>query len=137
MSCRERKRLTRVLIALLVSSSCGAAFGEECARVPGATGGADAAGAHRMTAKEVHLSNVASFDAQLRRDIPLGTKRVDVETYLEQLAVDFSYVAPHHAYSAGIPYVGVRAVFQASLTFWIMFDEDERVKEVTCRVYYL
>ena len=77
----------------------------------------------------VRLSNAASFEAQVRPDLPLGTHRGEVDAYLAQLNITHVYVAPHHAYQAAISDIGMRQVFQASLEVWIVLDVNEKVRD--------
>jgi len=134
----SRKWLGSILqIALLLSAFSGVGLAEQRNSVAEATNHVNAVDGHRMLAKEVRLSNVDAFEAQLRRDLPLGTSKADVEAYLAQLNIRHAYVGPHNAYQAVIDDIGMRQGFQASLDIWVSLDADEKVKEIRLHVQYL
>src|SRR5690348_6144834 len=43
---------------------------------------------------EVNLENLPLFEAQLRRDLPVGTAKEDVEAYLTRWTIRHSFVPP-------------------------------------------
>ena len=78
---------------------------------------------------------VANFTTA--KDLPLGTSKAEVESYLDRFGLKYAYVSPHRGLSAGIDNIGLRGPFQPSLAIWIFLDADDRVKEITFRVEYL
>ena len=133
-------RLVRLLILTAVLWSALSASGEN----------AYAQEAHNSTAmtekrispSEVTLSNLDAFEAQMRRDLPIGTPKQDVEAYLTQSKIRHGFTEGRSGpfgplFQATIENIGRRVVFTASLAIRIHLDPDGKVDEITFRVEYL
>jgi len=99
--------------------------------------GSEAPIEHRILPSEVRLSNLDAFEAQLRKDLPPGTAKTEVESYLGRSGLKHAYVSPHRAFSASIDNIGLRGPFQASLLILIYLGTSDQVKEVAFYVEYL
>lgn len=67
-----------VLLALAVG--CGEPAGGE-------------AQSERIVAERVTMSNIAQFEQQIRRDLPIGTDKREVEEYLREIGLTFTFIA--------------------------------------------
>lgn len=94
-----------------------------------------------ISASEVRLSNLDAFEAQVRHDIPLGTQKQTVETYLSREKIphffaDSSYEEGGNEFYGTLKNIGARWGFPASLAIRIHLDQGERVDKVWFRVDY-
>ncbi len=103
--------------------------------------GASSSEEMRILPKQVTLSNVEAFKEQMRRDLPPGTEKVDVEEYLTRWNILHSFYGPSPLYGANgnafqgrIPNIGRLYLFPANLFIRIHLDSSERVREIFFRV---
>jgi hypothetical protein len=96
-----------------------------------------------ISAEEVTLFNADAFEEQLRRDIPHGTPKDVVETYLFQHNIGYvfepasEFAGPHgNAFYGSIENIGTRVMFSAHLAIRIFLDPEGRVREIVFRVDY-
>jgi len=90
--------------------------------------------AERILPSEVTSRNANAFEGQVRRDLPLGTPKSDVESYLTGWKIDHSY-APGPRYEntfwAAIKDVKYRGSELAWLVIRIHLNAEERVGQIT------
>ena len=98
----------------------------------------------RILPNQVTLSNVGLFEEQMRRDLPPGSSKVAVESYLTHWSIRHSFVPPGaiygpdgNAFFAILEDIGKRNIFTASLAIRVHLDEYENVREIVFRVDYL
>jgi len=96
----------------------------------------------RISPSEVTLDNLEEYEAQVRRDLPIGTPKEDVEAYLTRCGLPYDSIGPNPLYDANsfqttIENIGIRVIFQASLFIRIRLDQQDKVKEILFRVDYL
>ena len=98
----------------------------------------------RIHPSEVTLENVEAFQEQVRRDLPVGTAKKDVEEYLINWGIRHLYLEPvpiygryGNSFQCAIGYIGVRRGFDARLTFYIHLDGIDAVREISFSVKYL
>jgi len=94
---------------------------------------------------EVRLSNLNAFEAQVRREVPLGTPKREVEVYLSKQHIPYGFAEPdpdisdpniQNVFAGTIQNIGTRWGFPASLAIRIHLDQGERVDKVWFRVDY-
>jgi hypothetical protein len=96
----------------------------------------------RILASQVTLSNVELFKLQVIRDLPIGTSKEDVESYLTNLKVEHSFVdarslIDQNTFYGGIENIGFRLGFPGSLAIRIHIDAQDKVDRVSFRIDYL
>jgi hypothetical protein len=96
----------------------------------------------RILASQVTLSNVELFKLQVIRDLPIGTAKEDVESYLTSLMVEHSFadtrsLIDQNTFYGGIENIGFRLGFPGSLAIRIHVDANDKVDKVSFRIDYL
>jgi hypothetical protein len=94
-----------------------------------------------LSSSEVKLSNLAAFEAQVHLDIPLGTPKQAVETYLSREKIphffaDAGYGDGGNEFYGTLKNIGSRWGFPANLAIRIHLDQKEKVDKVWFRVDY-
>ena len=131
----ERKTL---LPGLMLCASCVALFGMFLA----GRSAWQARASRRIAPHEVTLSNVAAFEKQLLADLPPGTPKREVESYLTQWNIRHSYADEVYGIGGNTFYgtienIGTwRGLFEASLAILIHLDADDRVKSIESQIVY-
>jgi hypothetical protein len=95
----------------------------------------------RISSGEVRLSNLDAFEAQIRRDVPLGAPKQRIETYLSQQNIPHLFAEPNSGVGENTFYgtlknIGARWGFPASLAIRIHLDHNEKVDKIWFRVDY-
>src|SRR5262245_26563336 len=86
---------------------------------------------------QVTLSNVEAFKQQMRRDLPVGTPKAEVEEYLTRWKILHSFYGPAYgpfgnAFGARIPDIALRlGLFPSDLNIKIYLDASDRLREMT------
>ncbi len=98
----------------------------------------------RILPDQVNLANLEAFEEQMRHDLPVGTAKKDVETYLNRWRIRYGFIdsAPIYgpdgnSFHAVLENIGKRSIFTARLSIWIRLGENEEVREIDFRVTYL
>jgi len=79
----------------------------------------------------------------MRRDLPVGTPKADVESYLTReniphafLSADKIYGHDDSLFHAVLRNIGIRVIFSADLSIWIHIDQNDRLREIRSRIQY-
>jgi hypothetical protein len=97
----------------------------------------------RIGASDVTLANLDAFKAQLQQDLPIGTPKHEVETYLTRggfrhLFLDNPVYGQYHkTFQVVLLDIGSRLGFTTTLNIWIHLDDGDRVREIAFRLQYL
>jgi hypothetical protein len=99
-------------------------------------GSADTHQTPRVTLAKVHL-----FEAQVRKDLPIGTSRHAVEAYLDRARINHHYFDSDYAVDANsihfiIKNIGERWGYTANLQGWVYLDPHERVRVIKFLIQY-
>lgn len=94
-----------------------------------------------ISSSEVRLSNIETFEAQFRQDIPLGTPRRAVESYLVRQSVPHFFTEQgsglgENTFYGTLRNIGTRWGFPASLAIRIHLNGNERVDKIWFRIDY-
>ncbi|MEO3427261.1 hypothetical protein AAFN88_00285 [Pelagibius sp. CAU 1746] len=97
----------------------------------------------RILPREVTLENLDAFEKQLLRDLPVGTTKQDVETYLKRWEISYTYLPPDsgwleysNSFYATLDNIGSRNFLRASLSISIVHDEEDKVRAIWFSVKY-
>ena len=93
----------------------------------------------RIVPEAVNLGNVESFKAQLRRDLPIGTPKVDVEDYLVRWGIQYAFVPANtgqgdNTFYASLKNLGTQSGFPTDLAIRIHLDSNGRVEAIIFRL---
>ena len=97
----------------------------------------------RIGASEVKLANLDAFKTQLQHDLPIGTPKDEVETYLTRgefrhLFLDNPVYGQYDkTFQVVLLDIGSRLGFTTTLNIWIHLDDGDRVREIAFRLQYL
>lgn len=81
----------------------------------------------QLTANEVTINNYRQFEAQLRRDLPIGTCVEDIQTYLTKIGLEHSFNPYRNTIDAGVTGIDrYWLVFITDLVMSFHIDEDEK-----------
>ena len=84
--------------------------------------------ADEMKTDEITIDNYKEFEAQLRRDLPLGTPTREVKRYLEEREIDYGDGSSIPPPSGRVLYVLIPKIHRELLFFttdlWIKFRLD-------------
>jgi hypothetical protein len=101
-----------------------------------------AANEKRILPTKVSLSNVDVFEKQMRSDLPPGTAKDEVESYLTRWKIPHSFANSRYpvggnTFQGEIEHIGERMIiFDTSLAIRIHLDGDEKVDEIKFRLDY-
>jgi hypothetical protein len=131
-----------VLLGLASISAPHASFADNGNSTEPLTASEAAMNEERISPSEVTLDNLEAFEAQVRRDLPIGTSKEDVEAYLTRCGLPYDFFGPSPLYDGNsfqttIENIGMRVVFMAHLFIRIRLDQHDKVKEIFFRVDYL
>jgi hypothetical protein len=99
----------------------------------------------RISVSEVRLSNLNAFAAQVRREVPLGTPKREVEVYLSKQHIRCGFAEPdpdisdpniQSVFAGTIQNIGTRWGFPASLAIRIHLNGMDKVDKIWFRVDY-
>jgi hypothetical protein len=95
----------------------------------------------RIGARQVNLSNLDAFEAQIRHDIPRGTSKKAVEAYLVRERIphgfaDASYGDAGNEFYGTLKNIGIRLGFEANLAIRVRLDGAGKVDVISFRVDY-
>jgi hypothetical protein len=97
----------------------------------------------RIDPYEVNLSNLEAFKEQLRRDLPPGTPKEDVETYLTRWRIAHHFSGPNsparstrNIFYALIEDIAVLPIYRVSLQIDIRLDDHDSVKDIEFMTTY-
>ena len=83
------------------------------------------------------MENVEAFQEQVRRDVPLGTAKADVEAYLTRWDIPHQYIGPRASYPplgnsfyGLLEDIGYYHGFTPSLNVRIFLDDTNLVREI-------
>jgi hypothetical protein len=99
--------------------------------------------AERILPQDVSTRNLEAYEAQFRRDIPVGTPKAEVEGYLTRMNIRHLFLPSSiygndgNVFQAVFNDIGTVLGFQASLGIWIRLDEEDKVREIVFRLQYL
>ena len=95
----------------------------------------------RILTADVTLSNVDAFKEQVRRDLPLGTKKGEVDAYLKRWNFRYDFFEPNPVYGrngnsfqAVLQDIGYRLIFPVDLLIRIHLDGNDEVSEIFFRL---
>jgi hypothetical protein len=96
----------------------------------------------RLEPQDVTMANREEYEAQLRRDLPIGTAKRDVEAYLTRQGITHSFagrgaLVDENTVYAILKNIGQAGPFVASLAIRIQLDADDKVARIWFRVDYL
>ena len=132
-------RLLRIVV------TCGVILGGLLMRVSHAqekpSSFAAALGGKRVHPSEVSLSNVEAFEAQMRRDLPLGTPKANVEAYLKCWSIPYFFADADgtptgNAFYGTLMKIGKKSKFTGHLAIRIFLDEEDKIREIVFRIDY-
>jgi hypothetical protein len=133
-----------VLLGLASISAPHASFADNGNSTEPLTASEAAMNEERISPSEVTLDNLEAFEAQMRRDLPIGTSKEDVEAYLTRCGLRYDFVGLNPGYGPDansfqttIENIGIRVIFMAHLLIRIRLDQHDKVKEIYFRVDYL
>lgn len=94
-----------------------------------------------ISANEVTLSNLDAFEAQMIRDLPIGTPKASVQDYITRTGLKCSFVEPRgpdwgNLFGCRIENIGHLGIFSAGLGVGIYLDAKAQVKNLFFRVDY-
>lgn len=131
---RTRQR-TRILLLLALGVTCALVLGVWLVQNESEEG--------HIHPNQVTLDNMEAFEIQVRRDLPIGTDKEDVEAFLTNWSIEYEYFAPdygseHYAnsYRIVLSNIGTRVFFPASLIIYIHLDESDMIREIVFRDHY-
>ncbi|WP_299398877.1 hypothetical protein [Pelagibius sp.] len=95
----------------------------------------------RIPPSEVTLENRDAFQEQVHHDLPVGTPKKDVETYLTDLDIAHHFFDGHYgglgnSFHAVLEDLGMYHGFKPRLSVWIYLDDKDLVREVRFHTKY-
>ena len=128
--------MTNWLIGLLVTATLffGGADAFNACR-------AEQPAAARIAPGDVRWANLDAFEAQVRADLPIGTPKSNVDTYLRGWGIPYGYSEPNtglgeNSFMVTIKNIGPRMGFTSYLVIRIQLDASKRVSSIDFHVEY-
>jgi hypothetical protein len=138
----RRMREVRFLAIILILAICTACAGPSgWPTSPSGNAQQQSTNAQRILPGQVNWStNLVAFEAQIRHDLPIGTPKNDVETYLTRWSIPHYFVASRfdgdpdgNSFQCMLNDIGTRIIFQVYLEIWIRLDGDGKVRAIDFR----
>jgi hypothetical protein len=132
-----------MLLKIALAYPTSALFADDSSSAPQVTPSETDANMARIMPSDVTLDNLSDYEAQVRRDLPIGTPKGEVEAYLDHYNIPHSFIPPNTVYppasnsfQATLENIGVRIIFPAGLLMKIFLDDQDKVREITFHVEY-
>lgn len=89
----------------------------------------------RILPSDVTMDNHEAFQEQMRRDLPLGTAKADVEAYLTRWRIPYDFFGPNYgalgnSFHAVVEDLGMYHGYTPRLSAWIYLDDANLVREI-------
>ncbi len=136
MSKRLLQRHISLIFAAIAGCTLASAYAGETSL---AHAGAQPPREDTIPANEVHFTNLKAFEAQIRRDLPVGTSKAVVEDHLRRIGIPHFYAdkgSGGDTFYGTIKNIGARMGFEASLAVRIHLDAKGNVDKIWFRVDY-
>jgi hypothetical protein len=132
-----------MLVLLGVASVSGphASFADNGNSTEPLTASEAAMNEERISPSKVTLDNLEAYKAQVRRDLPIGTPKEEVETYLTRGGIPHDYFGAYPIYGRNgnsfqgtLKNIGTYLIFRANLLIRILLDDQNKVRQIIFRV---
>ena len=97
----------------------------------------NAKSAERILPTQVNLSNVELFENQMVHDLPAGTPKEGIDSYLADFKIPHGYWRDSNMFFGELDNIGTRMGFAANLTFQIHLDVESQLETIEFHVKYL
>jgi hypothetical protein len=97
----------------------------------------------RIGPNEVTVANVDAFKAQFQHDLPIGTPKDEVETFLTRSGFRHLFIGDHigvefdNTFQVVLLDIGLTLGFTTTLNIWIHLDQADKVRSIDFRLQYL
>jgi hypothetical protein len=79
----------------------------------------------------VTMKNIEEFKSNFVADLPVGTAKSDVVSYLKKNNIQYTYIDKKEVFYASIPKIGrYRLIYVTSLFIHINLDESKNLKSI-------
>lgn len=83
----------------------------------------------------ITMKNIENFKSTFNSELPVGSSRADVESYLAKLNLEYSYVESERKFYAIIPKIGrYRIIYESSLLIRVQMDVADKVEKIEYKI---